>query len=101
MVFASGKVIRRARRRALARDGFDLMLLIAVDTFFVRWPYARLPLLARHSSLLFLVAVNLVLIGYVWAARTWPRWRARRVSGTWCEVEQSRLTNSLRSRASR
>jgi len=101
VVFASERVIRRARRRALARDALDLLLLFAVDAFFVRWPYARVPLLDRQGSLLLLIGVNLALMGYLWAVRTVPRWRARRVSGTWCAVEQSRLTASLRSRASR
>ena len=101
VVFASERVIRRARRRALARDVFDLLLLVAVDAFFVRWPYARVPLLDRHGSLELLVGVNLALMGYLWAVRALPRWRARRVSGTWCAVEQSRLTASLRSRATR
>lgn len=101
VVFDSERVIRRARRRALARDAFDLLLLFAVDAFFVRWPYARLPLLDRHGSLMLLVAVNLVLMAYLWATRTLPRWRAQRVSGSWSTVEQSRLTDSLRSRATR
>lgn len=101
VVFASGRVIRRARRRALWRDAFDLLLLVAVDVFFVRWPFARLPLLGRHGSLELLVAVNVLLIAYLWATRSLPGWRARRVSGTWSEDERSRLTDSLRSRATR
>ena len=101
VVFASKNVIRRARRRALARDAFDLLLLFSVDALFVQWPYARVPLLNRHGSLELLVGVNLVLILYLWAVRVTPRWRARRLSGTWSEEEQSRLTGSSRSRGSR
>jgi hypothetical protein len=101
VVFASAAVIRRARLRALGRDLFDLTLLIAVDVFFIRWPYARVPLLDRPHSLALLVGMNLVLIAYVWTSRTFPRWRARRMAGTWCNAERERLTSSLRSRASR
>lgn len=101
VVFTSARVIRRARRIALARDVFDLLLLVAVDTFFIRWPYARVPMLNRHDSLTLLVGVNVVLLSYLWLARALPRWRARRVASTWCTVERERLTVSLRSRASR
>jgi hypothetical protein len=101
VVFASASVIRRARLRALGRDVFDLTLLIAVDVFFIRWPYARVPLLDRPHSLELLVGMNLVLIAYLWVSRTLPRWRARRVAGTWCDAERERLTSSLQSRGSR
>ncbi len=71
------------------------------DYFFVHWPYARLPLMNRHDSLELLVAVNAVFAGYLWIARAFPRWRARRVAGTWSSREQERLMVSLQSRASR
>ena len=85
----------------MARDAFDILLLAAVDVFFVRWPYARMPMFDRHDSLELLVGLNAVFLAYLWVARAFPRWRARRVAGTWCEAERVRLTNSLRSRASR
>jgi hypothetical protein len=101
VVFSSSRVIRRARVRAALRDALDLVLLTAVDWLFVRWPYARVPLLTRDNSLRLLVVLNLVLIGYLWIARTFPRWRARRVAATWCHDEQVRLTSSLQSRERR
>jgi hypothetical protein len=101
IIFESHPVIRRARRRALARDVFDLLLLVAVDVLFIRWPQAQIPLLNRFQSLQLLVAVNVLLLGYLWVSRVFPRWRARRVSATWDTTERERLTASLRSRASR
>jgi hypothetical protein len=101
VVFTSRPVIRRARRVALARDVFDLLLLVGVDAFFIRWPYARMPWLNRTDSLELLVAVNAIFLIYLWIARAFPRWRARRVAGTWCDEERARLTTSLRSRGSR
>ena len=94
-------MIRRARRRALARDILDILLLLAVDYLFVHWPYARLPLMNRHDSLELLVAVNALFAGYLWIARAFPRWRARRVAGSWTPREQERLMVSLQSRARR
>lgn len=101
IIYESLPVVRRARRRALARDVFDLLLLIAVDALFIRWPEARVPMLDRLQSLQLLVAVNVILLGYLWACRAFPRWRARRVAATWDTTERERLTTSLRSRASR
>jgi hypothetical protein len=101
VVFTSAPVIRRARRMALARDILDILLLLAVDYFFVSWPYARLPLMNRYDSLELLVVVNAIFAGYLWIARAFPRWRARRVAGSWSPREQERLMVSLQSRASR
>lgn len=101
VVFTSRPVIRRARRIALARDAFDLFLLVAVDYFFIHWPYARMPWLDRVGSLELLVGVNALFLAYLWFARAFPRWRARRVAGTWRDEERQRLTTSLRSRGSR
>jgi hypothetical protein len=101
VVFGSSRVIRRARFRAAVRDALDLMFLVGVDWLFLRWPYAHVPFLTRDDSLLLLVAVNVLLIAYLWIARAFPRWRARRVAATWCAIEQTRLTASLQSRARR
>lgn len=95
VVFRSRKVIVRARRRAAFRDGLDLLLVASVDTLFVRWPGAHVPAMDRASSLLVLAAVNLAMIGAIWLARAIPRWRARRVSATWCPDERMRLVNWL------
>ena len=101
VVCESMHAVRRARRQALLRDVLDIALLIAVDVFFVHWPHARVPLLDRGASLELLVAVNALLLGYLWISRALPRWRARRVAATWTVAEQTRLMTSLRSRASR
>src|SRR5258708_36993091 len=101
VVFPSAPVIRRARRVALARDMFDILLMAGVDYFFMHWPYARLPLMNRHDSLELLVGVNAIFAGYLWIARVFPRWRARRVAGTWGPREQERPMVSLQSRPSR
>ena len=91
MVFQSGRVIRRARVRAAVRDGADLLLLLVVDTLFLRWPHAHVPLLGRHDTVAVLLSLNVLLIAYVWLSRQVPRWRARRVASTWCLAERSRL----------
>jgi hypothetical protein len=101
VVFASARVVRRARRVAMLRDVLDLTLLTAVDTLFLRWPSARVPMLDRHQSLLLLVAVNLALLTYLWASRKMPQWSARRVAATWSDAERQRLTAALRPRAMR
>lgn len=83
VVFQSRAVVVRARRRALLRDVLDLVLLIAVDVLFVRFPNTHVPLLGRHNSLTILLSLNAALLAYVWFARALPRWRARRVASTW------------------
>ena len=95
VVFQSRKVLASARRRAALRDIFDLFLLVCVDGLFLRWPRAHVPGLDRIDSLFLLAAVNAALIGYIWLARAFPRWRARRVAATWCVAERSRTFNRL------
>ena len=96
VVFHSKRVVRRARMRAILHDTFDLLLLIGVDWFFVRWPRAHVPFLDRHGSVLVLAAVNAALITYVLLARVFPRWRARRVASTWSFTERLRFFTSTR-----
>jgi hypothetical protein len=95
VVFQSRTVIAKARRRAAARDVLDLLLLACVDGLFLRWPLAHVPGLDRADSLMLLLAINVMLIGYIWVARSLPRWTARRVASTWCVAEQSRMFNAL------
>jgi hypothetical protein len=92
VVARSRAVIRRARTRAALRDAADLLLLLVVDAFFIRWPLAHVPLLDRHDSIVALMSLNVLLIAYVWLSRQVPQWRARRVSSTWCPTERQRLT---------
>lgn len=91
ILFQSAAVVRRARLRAAVRDGADLMLLLLVDLLFARWPLAHVPLLGRHTTISVLLALNALVIAYVWLARSIPQWRARRMSGTWCPAEQRRV----------
>jgi len=96
VVFQSRTVIAKARRRAALRDVLDLLLLACVDGLFLRWPLAHVPGLDRADSLLLLLAINVMLIAYIWVMRALPRWTARRVAATWCVAEQSRMFNSPR-----
>jgi len=95
VVFQSRRVITSARRRAALRDAFDFLLLLGVDGLFLRWPHAHLPLLARDATMLTLAAVNLLLLFWIWSARSLPRWRARRVAATWNHVEREELVRRL------
>jgi hypothetical protein len=91
VVIDSRRVVAKARRRAIVRDVIDLLLLVSVDGLFLRWPQAHVPFLDRHDSLLVLLGLNAMLIGYVWLARAIPRWKARRMAGTWCLAERARF----------
>ena len=93
VVFDSRRVILRARRMAIARDVAQVMLLACVDWLFQNWPTTHIPLLGRSDSLVLLGIVNLVTIAHVWGCRAVPRWRARRISATWCARERERLTS--------
>jgi hypothetical protein len=83
--------IRRARRRALFRDVVQLLLVAGVDALLIRWPAAHVPMLTRHDSIALVVAVNAVMIGYVWLTRAFPKWSARRIASTWAPAERARL----------
>ena len=91
VVIDSRAVVARARRRAIIRDVIDLLLLVCVDGLFLRWNHAHVPFLDRHDSLLVLLGLNTMLVGYVWLARALPRWRARLVANTWCRAERERF----------
>jgi len=87
--------IRKARRRAFARDAMQLLLLGAVDYLFLRWPESRIPLMSRTTSLAFLQATNGAILVHIWMARHMPRWWARRIAATWCRSEQERFARRL------
>jgi hypothetical protein len=91
VVIDSRAVVARARRRAIVRDVIDLLLLVCVDGLFLRWNHAHVPFLDRHDSLLVLLGLNAMLVGYVWLSRALPRWTARRVATTWCLAERTRF----------
>jgi hypothetical protein len=98
VVIDSRVVVARARRRAIVRDVIDLLLLVCVDGLFLRWPHAHVPFLDRYDSLLVLLGLNAMLVGYVWLARALPRWTARRVASTWCLAERTRFFRSTTAR---
>ncbi len=83
--------IRSAKRKALLRDGLQLVLLVAVDWLFVYWPESRVPFLDRGESLTFLRAMNAAIIGHLWLARALPKWSARRIASTWCRSEREKF----------
>jgi hypothetical protein len=87
----SRRIIASARRRASFRDTLDLLLIAGVDGLFLRWPYAHVPTLDRDQTALIIAAANALVITYMWTARAFPRWRARRVASTWSTIEQSRF----------
>jgi hypothetical protein len=91
IVFESRRVITSARRRAIVRDVFDLLLLVGVDWLFMRWPHAHVPTLDRDQTALIVAAANALVITYIWTSRALPRWRARRVASTWSAIEKSRF----------
>jgi len=90
VICKSRRVIASARRRAAARDVFDLLLLASVDGLFLRWPHAHIPMLDRDHTALIVAAVNALVITYMWSVRALPRWRARRLASTWSATEQNR-----------
>lgn len=83
--------IRRARRRAVLRDGLQVALIIAVDYLFVHWPESRVPFLDRASSLTFLRGVNAFIVADLWLSRAVPKWQARRIASTWCRSERAKF----------
>jgi len=91
VVCESRRVIASARRRAALRDTFDLLILAAVDGLFLRWPHAHIPTLGRDQTALIVAAINALVITYMWSARAFPRWRARRVAATWSSTERNRF----------
>lgn len=91
VVIDSRVVVARARRRAIVRDTVDFLLLVCVDGLFLRWPGAHVPFLDRGDSLTVVVGLNVMLIAYLWLARSIPRWTARRVATTWSLAERTRF----------
>jgi hypothetical protein len=83
--------IAKARRRAIARDVVQVLLVIAVDALFVRWPYAHVPVVGRDGSVTLLILLNLAVAAHLWLARWVPRWTARRIASTWCHAERRRF----------
>lgn len=85
------RAIRNARRRVWLRDGLQLSLLLAVDYLFVHWPQSRMPFMERETSLAFLRAMNVAIVGHLWLARALPKWYAKRIAATWCRSEREKF----------
>jgi len=91
VVFDSREAIRRARIRAAVIDGVQVALLAGVDWLFLHFPHTHVPFMDRGHSLAILAGMNVLLLACLALARRLPRWRARRVSGTWTAAERSRF----------
>ena len=87
----SRRVIVRARRRAVAYDIGQFLLLAGLDWLFLRWPYAHVPLVDRGASVLLVAALNALLVTHLVVSRAFPRWSARRIATTWCLAERARF----------
>lgn len=94
-------IIEEARRRANLRDAAQLGLLITVDWLFLRWPAAHIPGFTRDTSINIVLAMNAIAVLYVLASRSWPVWRARRVSSTWSPREKAHFAQTVRSSRTR
>jgi hypothetical protein len=91
VVLDSQRAVRNARLRAITIDALQVAMLIVVDYLFVHFPATHVPFAGRQSSVNILIAVNILMIGYVIVARSWPRLRARRIANTWAPGERSRF----------
>lgn len=98
VVFDSRRAVRRARIRAAVIDGAQLALVGGVDWLFLHFRHTHVPLLDRAHSLAILAAVNVLLVAYIVLARTFPRWRAKRVAHTWTPAERARFAQALNAR---
>ena len=100
VVFDSRAAVRRARIRAAIIDGSQLVLVGAVDWLFLHFPHTHVPFVDRSHSRAILAGLNLLIVAYVALARTLPRWRARRVAGTWTPAERARFEEQVQRRIS-
>jgi hypothetical protein len=91
VVADSRTAIRRARMRAVVVDLMQIALMAMVDYFVVHYPRTHVPFASRHDSLLMVAAANALMVAYLCLARLMPRWRARRMAGTWQPSERSRF----------
>ena len=85
------RTIRRARYRAIARDVSHIVLLAAVDYFFMRWPTAHVPMLDRGTSVIVVAALNSMIVSHIALSRLVPRMTAKRIATTWCLRERARF----------
>lgn len=98
VVFDSRAAVRRARIRAALVDGAQVALVGGVDWLFLHFPHTHIPFVARPHSLAIVAGLNVLIVAYVVLSRTVPRWRAKRVAGTWTPAERARFTQALNAR---
>jgi len=98
VVFDSRAAVRRARIRAAVIDGAQIALVGGVDWLFLHFPHTHVPFVGRSHSLAILAGLNVLLVAYLALARMLPRWRAKRVAGTWTPAERARFTQTLHAR---
>lgn len=85
--------IRKARRRAIARDAVQIALLVGVDWLFFRWPETRIPMLDRQLSMRVIELANFGVAAHLWWIRVLaPKLTARRMMLTWSRAEQKKFT---------
>jgi hypothetical protein len=83
--------IRKARRRAIARDVAQIVLIACIDYLFVRWPESHIPGLNRLQSFIALEAINALILADIWITRALPAWTARRIAATWSRSEREKF----------
>jgi hypothetical protein len=97
----SRPIIVRARRLTMLRDIAQLLIVVAVDWLFVRWPLSHVPVLDRHDSVLLVVLFNAIVLAHVIVSRKLPHWSARRIAATWSAAERTKFATTLPQRAQR
>jgi hypothetical protein len=91
VVVNSRDTVIRARRVAILRDLANVCILAGVDYVFLSWPSTHIPTLDRDASMLFVAALNGVVVAHIAMSRLAPRWAAKRIATTWNLRERSRF----------
>ena len=91
----SRPIIVRARRLTMLREAAQLLLVVAVDWLFVRWPLSHVPVLDRHESVLLVVLFNAIVLAHVIVSKQLPQWSAKRIAATWSAAERRRFATTL------
>ena len=91
VVLNSRDTVVRARRHAVLRDLANVLILAGVDYVFMTWPSTHIPTLDREASMLFVAALNGVVVAHIAMSRLAPRWAAKRIATTWNLRERARF----------
>ena len=87
----SRRTVVRARRLAVIRDTFNVLLLMGVDYSAMHWPSTHIPFVSREDSIVLLALLNAAVITQMIMTRLIARWSARRIATTWCLRERARF----------